>query len=166
MTVFPDAPFAAVDRIDVGDVTLAVIRHEQIRIDDLRDAFDTGYAALGALFADGTLTPVGPAVAVYYGNPMEVFDLELGFPVERAPEHPLTTDAGVTILGSALPTGPATATTVMGSYDGLGAGWMRLVEETLGQGLSIRGMSIEVYVSDPDVPADELRTDLILPIAS
>lgn len=165
MTVFPDTPFAAASRIEVEEVPLAVIRHEKIRIDDLREAFDAGYAALGALFADGTLTPVGPAVAVYYGNPMEVFDLELGFPVERAPEKPRTTDGGVTILGSALPTGPATATTVLGSYDGLGAGWMRLVEETLGQGLSIRGMSIEVYVSDPSVPTEELRTDLILPIA-
>lgn len=163
MTVFPDAPFGTDDRIEIGDVPLAVIRHNQIRIADLREAFDVGYAALGAQLTEGTLVPTGPAVAIYYGNPMEVFDLELGFPVEVAPEEPIVTDAA-TIIASALPTGPATATTVMGSYDGLGAGWMRLVEETLGQGLNIRGMSIEVYVSDPDVPADQLRTDLILPI--
>lgn len=165
MTAFPETPFGATDRLDLEPVPLAVVRHEGITITDLRDVFDSGYSALRAAFEAGTLTPAGPAIAVYYGNPMEVFDLELGFPVEAAPAEPITSANGVTITASALPEGPATATTVLGSYEGLGAGWMGLYERTVAEGLKPRGTSIEVYVSDPSESPEELRTDLILPLA-
>ncbi|UJP10811.1 GyrI-like domain-containing protein [Microbacterium sp. KUDC0406] len=165
MTAFPEAPFGATDRLDLEPVPLAVIRHEGLRIGDLRDAFDRGYRAIAAQFADGTLTPAGPALAIYHGNPMEVFDLELGFPVANAPAQPIAAGDGPPITAAALPAGPATATTVFGSYEGLGAGWTGLVERSLAEGLQPRGISIEVYVSDPTVAPEQLRTDLILPVS-
>ncbi|MFC4137332.1 MULTISPECIES: GyrI-like domain-containing protein [unclassified Microbacterium] len=165
MTAFPETPFGATDRLELEPVPLAVIRHEGLRIADLRDAFDSGYGAIAAHFADGTLTPAGPALAIYYGNPMEVFDLELGFPVMSAPVQPIPAGEGPAITASALPAGPATATTVFGPYDGLGAGWMGLVERSLAEGLQPRGISIEVYVSDPTAAPEDLRTDLILPVS-
>lgn len=165
MTAFPETPFGATDRLNLEPAPLAVVRHEGITITDLRDLFDPGYSAIRTAFEDGTLSPAGPAIAIYYGNPMEVFDLELGFPVETAPTEPITSANGVTVTASALPAGPATATTVLGSYDGLGAGWMGLYERTLAEGLEPRGISIEVYVSDPSESPEELRTDLILPVS-
>jgi effector-binding domain-containing protein len=164
MTVFPENPFGIMDRIDIGEVPLAVIRHEGITIDDLRDAFDRGYAAIGELFAEGVLTPAGPALAVYDGNPMERFDLELGFPVAQVPTAPIASSGGLVITASALPPGPATATTTFGPYDGLSDAWRGLYERTVSEDLAPRGISVEIYVSDPSTSTEDLRTDLILPV--
>lgn len=165
MDAFPDAPFGPADTLELDAVPLAVIRHEGIRIADLRDAFDSGYAAIGAAFAAGTLIPAGPALAIYHGDPMGVFDLELGFPVQAPPSDPIATGDGTAITASTLPTGKAVATTVLGSYDGLGAGWAALVARAAEAGMHPSGVWIEVYVSDPGVDPDELRTDLLMPVA-
>ncbi|PZU47218.1 MAG: hypothetical protein DI566_05750 [Microbacterium sp.] len=157
---FPETPFAAPTRIDLEPVPLAVVRHDGIRLDALQAAFDEGYAAIAGLFADGVLTPVGPAIAVYYGDPMGEFDLELGFPVATAPRDPVAA-AGVPVLGSALPGGPAVAASHFGAYDTLGRGWAQLVQSVDGEPT---GVWIESYVSDPTEPAESLRTDLILPV--
>ncbi|MFF7292836.1 GyrI-like domain-containing protein [Microbacterium sp. NPDC008134] len=165
MTAFPDGPFGATERLTLDPVPLAVIRHDGIRLAALRDAFDTGYGAIAAFFHDGALVPTGPALAIYHGDPMGVFDLELGFPVSAAPVEPLGGPSGVSVRGSTLPTGDATATTYVGVYDGLGSAWMGLAERSSAEGLHHRGIWIEVYVSDPSEGPDDLRTDLILPVA-
>lgn len=164
MNAFPDTPFGPADRLDLEGVPLAVIRHDGIRLADLQDAFDAGYSAIALTFAGDVLTPSGPALAIYHGDPMDVFDLDLGFPVEAAPENPIPTASGSVIVGSALPSGPAVATTVFGSYDELGAGWAGLVERAGAVGLRPGGIWIEVYVSDPSTTPAELRTDLIMPL--
>ncbi|MGX1931577.1 GyrI-like domain-containing protein [Microbacterium resistens] len=165
MTAFPEQPFGPADALTLDDVPLAVIRHEGLRIADLRDVFDTGYAEIGAAFATGELVPTGPAIAAYFGDPRETFDLELGFPVAESPTEPIPTASGARIIASALPTGPAVATTVHGSYENLGAGWMTLAERAAADGGRPRGIWIEVYVSDPGTNPADLRTDLILPLA-
>lgn len=164
MTAFPDAPFGPADRIELDATALAVIRHNGIRLADIQDAFDAGYAAIALHFAGGELIPVGPALAIYHGDPMGVFDLELGFPVETPPQNALPTARGTVIVASTLPAGPAVATTVFGSYEDLGAGWSGLVERASVHGLAPAGTWIEVYVSDPDTTPAELRTDLIMPV--
>lgn len=163
MNAFPDAPFGPVDRLDLEAAPLAVIRHEGIGLSDIQEAFDAGYAAIALHFAGGALIPTGPALAIYHGDPMGVFDLELGFPVESPPANPIPTATGGVIVASALPTGPAVATTVFGSYEELGSGWGGLVERAAAEGLRPGGVWIEVYVSDPSTAPAELRTDLIMP---
>jgi len=156
---FPAAPFPGPTRLELEPVPLAVVRHEGVRIADLPSAFDAGYAALGSLFAEGRLVPTGPAIAVYHGDPMGLFDLELGFPVAEAPGAPIPV-GGVAVEGSRLPAGPAYASTHEGSYDTLGAGWQTLVQEI---DVTPTGIWIESYVSDPsDTAPDALRTDLIV----
>lgn len=164
MSAFPQEPFGPAARLELDAVPLAVVRHEGITIADLRDAFDRGYRAIGALFADGSLSHAGPALAVYYGNPMKTFDLELGFPVASGPAASIEFD-GVTVTASALPAGAARATSVFGSYDGLGEAWMGLADRAAADGGQPRGVWIEVYVSDPGEAPENLRTDLILPLA-
>ncbi|MGS0560076.1 hypothetical protein [Microbacterium aurugineum] len=163
MNAFPELPFGPVDHLDLEATPLAVIRHEGIRIADLRTAFDTGYSAIAAAFADDTLVPTGPAVAIYHGDPMDVFDLELGFPVRTAPGHPIPTASRNVIVASTMPEGPAVATTVFGSYEDLGSGWAGLAARAGAEGIHPGGVWIEVYVSDPSTARAKLRTDLIMP---
>ncbi|PKI93172.1 hypothetical protein CW368_02525 [Actinomycetales bacterium SN12] len=164
MTAFPETPFGAAERIDLPAVSLAVVRYEGIRLDDVAGAFDRGYAALGAVFDTGALTPDGPALAVYRGNPMETFDLEVAFPIAEPLTAPLEA-GGARIEGSALPAGPAWATTHVGPYDQLGQAWGALMQRAAEQGAAPIGVSIESYVSDPtDTAPEQLRTDLIMPV--
>jgi effector-binding domain-containing protein len=165
MNAFPEAPFGLADRLDLDAAPLAVIRHNGIRLADLQAAFDAGYSSIALTFSGDVLVPTGPALAIYHGDPMAVFDLELGFPVQTPPENPIPTASGSVIVASALPAGSAVATTVYGPYDGLGAGWAGLVERAGAEGIQPRGIWIEVYVSDPSTAPAELRTDLIMPTA-
>lgn len=162
MSAFPSSPFGPFDGIDLDVVPLAVVRHEGITTADLPRVFDGSFGAVGALFADGRLIVAGPAIAVYHGNPMGEFDLEVGFPVMTSPAEAIES-AGLTVTASALPKGTATATSAFGAYEGLGAAWRGLLDRTVAEGLTPRGISVEIYVSDPThTPVDELRTDLIL----
>ncbi|MFJ6428190.1 hypothetical protein [Microbacterium maritypicum] len=165
MNPFPESPFGPADRLDIDAVPLAVIRHNGIRLGDIQEAFDAGYSAIALTFAGGVLIPTGPALAIYHGDPMDVFDLELGFPVQTPPENPIPTASGRVIVASMLPAGPAVATTLFGSYEELGGAWGGLVERAGTQGLRPCGVWIEIYVSDPSTTPSELRTDLVMPTA-
>lgn len=163
MTTAGTDPFDGPTRIDLEETPLAVVRHREVRLAELPGLFDRGYAALGAAFASGTLTPAGPALAIYHGDPQAAFALELGFPVLAAPAFPLV-QVGVEIEGGTLPAGPALVTSHLGSYDGLGPAWGRFME-SLGPGDVPAGPFLEVYVTDPSqAEAADLRTDLVLPL--
>ena len=164
MSVFPEEPFGSSTPLDLAPAPLAVVRHNGLRLSDLGAVFDPAYAALRQAIADGAIVASGPALAIYRGDPMDVFDLEVGFPVVSTSPVPLSID-DVQIEASELPSGPAFATTVIGPYDGLGAAWGRLHAECAEQGHQPAGIWVEVYVSDPRTTAlAELRTDLILPV--
>jgi effector-binding domain-containing protein len=149
------------ERVQLDPEPLAVIRHLGVTLADLRDLFDSGYAAIGALIGSGAVVPAGPALAIYHGDPSQAFDLELGFPLAEPLDSPLDA-GGVDVVGAALPAGPALAATHLGSYDDLGQAWGRL---TGTPGAAPIGISIEVYVTDPMSDPEHLRTDLLLPVA-
>lgn len=162
MSVFPAEPFDGIQQIAVEPTPIAVVRHVGLRLSDLARVFDPAYAALAHAFADGALVPSGPALAVYHGDAMADFDLEIGFPVEAAPDAPLTVD-GIEISASVLPGGPAVAATHIGGFEGLGSAWAGLYSEAAARGLERSGDWIEIYVSDPRTTSDaDLRTDLVL----
>lgn len=164
MSVFSEEPYDATTPLDLPPAALAAVHRTGLRIDGLGSTFDLAFGALGKAIAAGAFTPSGPAVAIYRGDPMDVFDLDVGFSVDEALSAPLTID-DVKIEAAELPSGPALATTVIGPYDGLGEAWGRLAGESTALGHSPAGVWIEVYVSDPSVTAAaELRTDLILPV--
>jgi hypothetical protein len=72
-------------------------------MDDVRDLFDRGFAALGA----AGITPAGPAFASYRGDPMGVFDAEIGFPLAEPLRASI--EGTPTVQPSTLPAGPALA---------------------------------------------------------
>ena len=155
----PAQPYQHGTRVTLGPVPLAVVRHEGVSLDELRDLFDAAYPAIGGLFGSGDLVPAGPALAVYHGDPQESFDIEIGFPVVEPPAAPITV-GDLQVVGAVLPAGPALAATHLGSYDGLGEAWGRLTRST---DVIPTGDWIEVYVSDPSSSAD-VRTDLLMPV--
>lgn len=165
MSIVPEIPYDAVQRIELDAAPLAVVARTGLRVTDLPEVFDAAYPALGRAFADGALTPTSPAIAIYHGDPMGVFDLEIGFAVAEAPAAPITA-YGPEITASALPSGAAFAATHVGGYEGLGAAWGGVVAAAAAQGAQPAGVWIEVYVSDPsDTAEDALRTDLVMPVA-
>ncbi|MCT9001627.1 GyrI-like domain-containing protein [Microbacterium memoriense] len=156
---FPAEPFTHGERITLAASPLAVVRHEAVRVSDLQALFDTNYGAIALLFGTGELVPAGPAVAVYDGDPADVFDLEIGFPVVEAPIDAIDV-AGVSVVGSHLPPGPAVASTLFGPYSDLPSAWAALARS----GPAPAGVWIESYVSDPSEAPEQLRTDLIMPV--
>ncbi|MGF9763695.1 GyrI-like domain-containing protein [Microvirga sp. 0TCS3.31] len=156
----PPQPYERGFRVELDPVPLAVVRRDGVRLDDVRDLFDEGYAALGRLLGDGTLVPVGPALAIYRGDVQARFDLELGYPVTEALTSPLD-EGGLEVVGTTLPAGPALAATHLGAYDDLGDAWAGLADTP---GVRHADTWIEVYVTDPTSDPDHLRTDLLMPI--
>lgn len=155
-------PYSAITYEQLENELLAVIRHENITIADVATLFDPAFQALGQAIVAGLFIPVGPPFAVYYGDPMATFDLEIGFPAQSVPTQDIPTAAG-TIHASALPAGRAAIVSHIGSYEGLGEAWGTLASNVEG---TPSGVWIEAYVSDPtSTPADQMRTDLILRLA-
>ncbi len=158
---FPAAAYAEVTHEMLEAELMVVIRHSGVTLADLTTLFDRSFTALGEAMRAGLFVAVGPAIAVYHGDPQGVFDLEVGFPAMGAPTNDIPTGAG-TIHASALPAGRVAIVSHVGSYDGLGQAWAALASQADG---TPTGTWIEVYVSDPvTTPADHLRTDLVMPV--
>ena len=157
------APYVDVTPETLEAELLVVIRHERVTIADLPRIFDSTFTALGRAMSAGQFIAVGPAYAVYDGDPQDVFDIEVGFPAMGAPTNTIESPAG-RIHASALPAGPAVVLSHIGSYDSMPDSWQKVVDSGHGKP---RGIWIEVYVSDPSSTAPEaLRTDLILPVTT
>lgn len=156
----PAEPYDRGARVELDAVPLAVVRHDGVRLDQLRDLFDAAYPAVAGQFADGTIVPAGPALAIYHGDVRETFDIEIGFPVVEPPSSPVPVGE-LEVVGSTLPAGPAVAATHIGPYDGLGEAWAQLADLPE---VNPRGSWVEVYVTEPGPDASTLRTDLLLPV--
>lgn len=161
----PESPRQGVERFDLTAVPLAVARYDKVTMGELRTLFDTTFQALGAAIGAGKVQPAGPALAVYHGDPSQTFDVEIGFPVAE-PIREKTLVGDITIQNSTLPAGPAAGTSHLGSFDGLGESWGRLMQDILDSGDG-PGSMVEIYVTEPspDMNPDDLRTDLIVSLA-
>lgn len=161
----PDRPRTAVDWLTLAEVPLVVVRHTGVRLSDLRDLFDRSFRAIGAAASAGDLQPTGPAVAIYDGDPADVFDLALGLPVAQLPSGTLERD-GVEIVGHHLAAGAYAALSHVGFYEELTGAWERLVDGVTEGGARPAGVWVEVYVSQPTPESDPatMRTDLLVPV--
>lgn len=150
--VLTTEPASTPTEVSVADpVTTVEMHHRGVRIPDLPGIFDAGYGVLAGC------GPVGPGYAIYDGDPSEVFDLAIGFPVAQVPAQ---LPEGVVAAG--FPGGRMLVVSHIGSFDGLPDAWTALAEHPAADGA---GRFIEIYVADPSVtPEDELRTDLVIPL--
>ncbi|OUZ09270.1 hypothetical protein BHE97_11145 [Aeromicrobium sp. PE09-221] len=158
-------PIADVTWFDTERVPLAVAIYEQVTMDDLRDLFDTTFTAVGGAISRGELTPAGPALCLYRGDPRGTFDIEIGFPVRTPWSGPIDAD-GVTVVASEWPPGPTAALSHVGGYDALGDSWGRLMAVAASSASGEPVALGEVYVTEPPPQADPatLRTDLLVAV--
>ncbi|AVM01757.1 AraC family transcriptional regulator [Gordonia iterans] len=147
--ILRDEPFTAPTEVELPEGVPTVTEFaEAITLADLPSVFDAGFSALAPA------GPIGPGYALYSGPPSGAFDLEIGFPVAAAPDG---------FTAGTFPSGRALALSHLGSYDGLGDSWGRLMTEFADRGLGEAKLIGEVYVTDPSVtPGTELRTDLFV----
>lgn len=159
---FPPTPFTDLTYDFLEAELLVVIRHNGVTIGDLPKVYDRSFGALGQAISAGLFMPTGPALGVYHGDPAGTFDLDIGFPAISAPTSPLDSPAGP-IRTSSLPAGRAAFLSHVGTFEGMAGTWKRLMDTVDG---TPSGVWIEVYVSDPTTTSpDQLRTDLVLPLA-
>lgn len=159
-------PWDEPDAIDGEETPLVVVRHVDVRLEDLRDIFDTTFGpVVGAVSAAG-VNLAGPAVAIYEGDVTDTFTLEVGFPVDRPLPEPAQVD-GTTAIPAQLAAGRLAVLSHIGSYDRLGESWGRLLGWVGEQSLTPAERFGEVYVTEPtpDGDPDTLRTDIFLTLA-
>ncbi|PPG33320.1 GyrI-like domain-containing protein [Pseudoclavibacter sp. RFBB5] len=161
----PESPRQGVERFELTAVPLAVARYDNVSMGDLRALFDTTFQAMGAAIGADKVHPAGPALAVYHGDPSQTFDVEIGFPVTESVREKIIV-GDIAIQNSWLPAGPAAGATHLGSFDGLGESWGRLMQDVADSG-EAPGSMVEIYVTEPspDMNPDDLRTDLIVSLA-
>jgi hypothetical protein len=66
--------------VDVQEQATAVVAG-RVPVSDLRDFFDQAFQDLGSSMAQSGFEPIGPALCLYQGVPVEMVELEVGFPV-------------------------------------------------------------------------------------
>ncbi len=161
--VMTSGPWPEPAIVDTNTIALAVIRFEGMRIEGLPAAFDASYGPVMAALQGAGLQPVGAALAVYEGDPMAEFAVEIGFPVDR-PLHAAVELDGVHVTASGLPAGRLAVVTHVGPYDQLGAAWGRLMGWGASEQLAPGARYGEIYVTEPTPDGDpnQLRSDLFL----
>jgi effector-binding domain-containing protein len=156
----PSTPRAEPERVEIGAVPTAVVRRAGLTTDAIRPFFDAAFPALGA-----AVVPAGPPFAIYRGDPADVFDAEIGFPVAEPLASPVPGE--LVVEPSSLPAGPALAVTHLGGYDSLGDSWGRLIGAVAASGSVPGSTFVEVYLTEPTPDADPaaMRTELFAPLA-
>lgn len=157
-----EIPHDEVQYTEFTDVPIASVRFDGVTLANLADLFDPAFGALGAAAAAGAFVPAGPGLAVYRGDPMSTFDLEVALPVAAALDGE-TEFAGQTIRPSVISGGQCAVRSHIGAYDGLGDAWGTVVTAVQSSGKSLGEQWLEVYVTMPTPDADPatLRTELI-----
>lgn len=147
-------PWLQPTQIMLTSTPVVALRSRAVTVDELPQLFDAGYQRLAEF------GPVGPGYAIYDGDPLTTFDLEIGFPTCSRANHD-------DVLDIDFPSGPALGVSHMGPFEGLGDSWQRLLGHASESGLASVGRYLEIYVTDPSThDAAQLRTDLILPLAN
>lgn len=142
--------------VDHAQTPTATVRRS-VTMQDLRDFYDDAFGRVAAAIERQQATPTA-SFGLYLSPPVDRFELEVGFVVDG----PIEADGDV--QPSALPGGRTARLTHLGSYDGLGESWGRLMAWVDEQGLTPAGPMWEVYVTDPTPEMDPatLRTDLFV----
>ena len=102
--------------------------------------------------------PVGAPFGAYYNMDMQDLDIEIGFPVSR----PLP-DRGE-IKSGALPAGKIAVTMHIGPYDAIGPAYEALTQFVQANGCTPSGVAYEFYFSEPDVPPEQIQTQIVFPL--
>jgi AraC family transcriptional regulator len=152
-------------------VTTVAVRLETT-VDQLSSVFDVEMPRVGAAAAETGVAVTGAPFARYHHFGPERVDLEIGIPIEAAPQelNPVSGEPDDRIGVSSLPGGSAAVTVHHGHYDSLVTTYDALAAWIASEapGGSVAGDGPwEVYLTDPGSvpdPADWL-TEVVWPLA-
>jgi effector-binding domain-containing protein len=114
---------------------------------------------ISALAAEG-ITPDGPCFSFHWKRPSDMFDFEVGFPINRS-----ITPVG-RVKMSKLPAVKVARTVYRGEYEGLAAAWAEFSEWIENERLNVQDSLWKCYLSGPELSPDpaEWRTELNRPL--
>lgn len=115
---------------------------------------------LGTLAGQG-IVPAGPLFSRHFRIDPEIFDVEIGVPVE------MPVAASGRVVASQLPAGKAARAVYRGPYEALGTAWGEFKAWIAAEGLQPGEGLWECYVAGPEASPDpaQWRTELVCPLA-
>jgi effector-binding domain-containing protein len=127
----------------------------------IQDVMEPGLSELMDALAAQGVSPTGPWFSHHLRMDPEVFDFEIGVPID-SPVSP----AGRVEPGG-LPAARAARTVYHGGYEGLGDGWGEFRDWIVAQGHTPAADLWEVYVAGPESGDDPAgyRTELTQPLS-
>ena len=149
-------------------VPTAVVRADDIAMDDLTGLFDKAFSVLFPALGAAGISPAGAAFALYprFSEDWSRCDIEVGVPLD-APlpgtvPAPLSDGSAIEIEPSELPAGRVASALYEGGYDGLGQAWRELTDALVAAGHTPAMPCWEVYLTEPTPDADpaDMRTGL------
>ncbi len=140
---------------EVPAVSAAIVRLTIPRA-EMAQAFPRAIHEILDALADQGITPAGPPFARHLRHDPEVFDFEVGFPVE----HPVRSRGRVN--GGELPAARVVRTVHHGAYTGLPEAWRAFEDEVRRSGLDVVDEFRERYLVGPESGPDPSgwRTEL------
>ena len=128
-------------------------------VQELPQHFTRIYTAVAEYICEVGGEHAGPAFAIYYNMDMGDLDIEAGFPVTK----PLS--AKGEIQAGEIPGGTFAVCHYTGPYAGVAPAYEALTRFAQDEGYAPAGLvAYEWYFDGPDVPEQDLRTDVAFPV--
>lgn len=143
------------------DEQLTAVIHLAVSRAEIEHVMDAAIDELISTLAAQGVTPAGPCFSFHWKKPSDIFDFEVGFPVEK----PITPAGRVKM--SKLPAARIARATYRGDYEGLASAWGEFCAWLESEGLDTQDSLWECYIVGPaSTPApDQWRTELNRPLA-
>jgi len=127
-------------------------------VQDLPQLFGKVYGAIMQYLGELGEQPAGMPFAAYYNMDMQNLDVEIGFPVARK-------FAGKgEVQPSEFPGGKLATVWHIGPYDQCGPAYEALTQWIKDHGYETTGVAYELYLSGPETPPEEIRTQIVFPL--
>ncbi len=130
------------------DEQLTAVIHLTIPRAEISDVMGPAIAEIMSTMATQGITPDGSCFSYHLKRPSDIFDFEVGFPVNR----PITPAGRVKM--SKLPAAKIVRTTYRGGYEGLGVAWGEFCAWIDAKGLDAQDSLWECYTSGPESSPD------------
>ncbi len=127
-------------------------------VQDLPQLFGKTYGEIMQYLGELGEQPAGMPFAAYYNMDMQNLDVEIGFPVMRKLAGKGDIRAGE------FPGGKVASVMHVGPYDQCSAAYDALAQWIRDHGYEATGIAYEVYLSEPDVPPQEIQTLIFYPL--
>lgn len=136
--------------------------HITVPRQDIQQAMGAGYQELMSTLAAQGLKPTGPWFTHHLRMDPDVFDYEIGAPIEG------TLSPNGRVVAGEWPAARVARTVYQGGYEGLGEAWGEFDAWIKANGLKTRDDLWENYAVGPETGPDssQWRTELYRPLAS